>query len=168
MSAHWLVTSSPSATALHSIIPGETTIDDLMWRYWQRCADLGLTVSFKPYFRLIRNPATTARFGADDRTIRAGDVIHCDVGLEYLRLISDHQELAYVRLPGESGPPGWLTTLLAEGNRLQDIFMAGIQGREDRQRDAGLSVEAGPVTRASPVPGSTHTRPGGTCTSLVR
>ncbi len=131
-----------------TVIPGETTIDDLMWRYWQHCADRGLTVSFKPYFRLIRNPATTAQFGADDRTVRAGDVIHCDVGLKYLRLVSDHQELAYVRLPGESGPPQWLTDLLAEGNRLQDIFMAefsaGKTGNEtlayllDRARAAGI------------------------------
>ncbi len=131
-----------------TVTPGETTVDDLMWRYWQHCADRGLAVSFKPSFRLIRNPATAAQFGADDRTIRPRDVIHCDVGLTYLRLISDHQELAYVHMSGEPGPPGWLTDLLAEGNRLQDIFMAefspGKTGNEtlafllDRARAAGI------------------------------
>jgi hypothetical protein len=130
------------------VIPGETTVDDLVWRYWQHCADRGLAVSFKPYFRLIRNPATTEAHGLDDRTIRPGDVIHCDVGLTYLRLKSDHQELAYVRQPGESGPPAWLSDLLSEGNRLQDIFMDGFEagktGNEtlayllDRARAAGI------------------------------
>ena len=42
-----------------AVVPGETTVDDLMWRYWQHCADRGLTVSFKPSFRVIRNAHPT-------------------------------------------------------------------------------------------------------------
>lgn len=110
-----------------SIIPGQTSIDDLPWTYWQRCADLGCTMAFKPYFRLIRSPALRARYGPQDRVIRPGDLIHCDVGLQYLRFNSDHQQLAYVLCPDESDAPTGLRKLLAEANRLQDIYMAEFQ-----------------------------------------
>jgi len=46
------------------------------------------------------------------------------VGIRYLRLNSDHQEWAYVLKAGETDAPAGLKALLAEGNRLQDIFMA--------------------------------------------
>jgi hypothetical protein len=59
-----------------------------------------------------------------DPVIRAGDLIRCDVGIRYLGLISDHQEWAYVLKPGEKKAPEGLRTLMAEGNRLQDTFMA--------------------------------------------
>lgn len=49
-------------------------------------------------------------------------MIHCDVGFEYLRLITDHQELAYVLRPGESGPPQGFRDAMTQGNRLQEIF----------------------------------------------
>ncbi|MGH2559639.1 MAG: M24 family metallopeptidase, partial [Thermomicrobiales bacterium] len=88
-----------------SIIPGQTTIDDVPWTYWQRCADLGLTVAFKPFFRLIRSAAMRTRYGDADRVIRPGDLIHCDVGLHYLRFNSDHQQVAYVLRPGETDAP---------------------------------------------------------------
>jgi hypothetical protein len=117
-----------------SIVPGQTSIDDLPWTYWQRCADLGLTMAFKPYFRLIRGPESRARYGEDDRVIRPGDLIHCDVGLQYLRFNSDHQQLAYVLRPGETEAPAGLRRLLAEAIRLQDLYMAefrdGLTGNE--------------------------------------
>jgi hypothetical protein len=107
-----------------SIIPGQTSIDDLPWTYWQRCADLGFTMAFKPSFRLIRSPAVQARYGPDDPVIRPGDLIHCDVGLQYLRFNSDHQQLAYVLRPGETDAPAGLRRLMGEAGRLQDIYMA--------------------------------------------
>lgn len=110
-----------------SIIPGQTSIDDLPWTYWQRCADLGFTMAFKPYFRLIRSQAMQTRYGATDRVIRPGDLIHCDVGLQYLRFNSDHQQLAYVLQPGERDAPAGLRQLLAEAGRLQEIYMAEFQ-----------------------------------------
>jgi hypothetical protein len=118
----------------HAIVPGTTTTDDLMWHYWQRAADLGLDVSFKPSFMLVRPPENRDRFGAEDRTIHHGDCIHCDVGIRYLRLNSDHQRWAYIRRPGETGPPAGLAHLMSEANRLQDIFMQtfreGMTGNE--------------------------------------
>lgn len=104
------------------ITPGVTTTEDLEWAYWQAVADLGLTVSFKPFYRLFRSPEQQAMWGVDDDVIRPGDLLHCDVGLHYLRLTTDHQELAYVLRPGEVAAPPGLQAGLAEANRLQDLF----------------------------------------------
>lgn len=149
---HWSTSLTPTdiatyeevATIAHAIIaetysraaiePGVTTVEDLMWFYWQRCNDLGLPMSFKPSFRLIRRSEATLRYGRDDQVIREGDLIHCDVGFQYLRFNSDHQQIAYVLDPGETDAPTGLKALLAEGTRLQDIFMSsfesGISGDE--------------------------------------
>jgi hypothetical protein len=74
------------------------------------------------------------RFGEKDQIIRPGDFIHCDVGIRYLRLNSDHQEWAYVLRPGEDSAPQGMRTLMAEANRLQDVFVAefkhGLTGNE--------------------------------------
>jgi Xaa-Pro aminopeptidase len=84
-------------------------------------------MAFKPYFRLIRSQRMQARYGAADRIIRPGDLIHCDVGLQYLRFNSDHQQMAYVLQPGETDVPAGLRQLMVEGGRLQDIYMAEFQ-----------------------------------------
>jgi hypothetical protein len=143
--AHAIIADTYSRAAIE---PGLTTIEDLTWYYWQRCNDLGLPMSFKPSFRLIRSTASKLRFGDNDQVIRGGDLIHCDVGFKYLRFNSDHQQVAYVLEPGERDAPAGLKTLLAEGNRLQDIFMesfeSGISGDEllaiilKKAREAGI------------------------------
>ena len=130
------------------ITPGTTTLDDLEWHYWQLCADRGLNVSFKPFFYLIRSDRARATFGEDDRVIRPGDFVRSDVGIKYLRLNSDHQQLVYILREGETEPPTGMQRLLAQGNRLQDLFMAafqqGLTGNEllerilARARDEGL------------------------------
>jgi Xaa-Pro aminopeptidase len=129
--AHGLIATCYSRAA---IVPGVTTTTDLEWHYWQLCADRGLEPAFKPYFTLRRSPAAAAAAGPDDRVIRPGDLIHCDVGIRYLRLNSDHQEWAYIGRPGETGAPAGMQRLMVEGNRLQDIFMAefrhGLTGNE--------------------------------------
>lgn len=131
-----------------AITPGVTTTDDLVWHYWQRCADLGLEVAFNPFFNIVRSQADRALHGEDDRTIRPGDCVHSDVGLRYLRLNTDHQQWAYVLRPGEQDAPEGLRWLMAEANRLQDVFMAefrlGRTGNEllasilERARMAGI------------------------------
>lgn len=129
--AHYVIAQCYSR---QTIIPGETSIDDLPWAYWQRCADLGFTMAFKPYFRLIRSQEKQQQYGANDQIIRPGDLIHCDVGLQYLRFNSDHQQVAYVLRPGETDAPPGLRRLMAEANRLQDVYMAefvaGLTGNE--------------------------------------
>jgi len=119
----------------HEVIKiGETTTEDLEWHYWQKASDLGLEVAFRPFFSLWRRRADRERHGATDRVIRPGDLLHCDVGVRYLGLNSDHQQVAYVLRPGEDDAPEGLKVLLREANRLQDIYMAefraGLTGNE--------------------------------------
>ncbi len=110
------------------IVPGVTTLDDLVWHYWQRASDLGLPVSFRPFFYRYRSDAAAAQFGPDDPVLRAGDFVRCDVGIRYLRLCSDHQQWAYLLRPGEVDAPPFAHELLAEAHRLQDIFMSEFRG----------------------------------------
>jgi len=138
--AHSLLAECYSRKA---ITPGVTTTRDLEWYYWQRCADLGLEVAFKPYFYLIRSEAMKARFGAEDQVIRPGDFIRSDVGVCYLRLNSDHQEWAYVLRTGETGAPEDMSRLMVQANRLQDIFMA-----EFRQGHTGNELLANILAHA--------------------
>ncbi|MFQ6132906.1 MAG: M24 family metallopeptidase [Armatimonadota bacterium] len=143
--AHHLLTECYSRKAL---TPGVTTTEDLEWYYWQRCADLGLEVAFRPFFVLARSEAMCREFGEDDRVIRPGDFVRSDVGIRYLRLHSDHQQWAYVLREGDSDAPEGMKRLMAEANRLQDIFMAefrqGLTGNEllstilTRARSEGL------------------------------
>jgi Xaa-Pro aminopeptidase len=117
------------------VTPGQTTTDDLRWYYWQRVADLGLKVSFSPFVSIRgRDPKDIEKFGKDDKVIRPGDLLHCDVGVKYMRYNSDAQEMAYVLRAGESGVPEVFRKLMAEENRLQDIFCGefktGLTGNE--------------------------------------
>jgi hypothetical protein len=117
------------------ITPGLTTADDLRWYYWQRVADLGLKVSFSPFVSIRgRAPKDVEKWGKDDKVVRPGDLLHCDVGLKYMRWNSDHQEMAYVLRPGETDAPETFKKLMAEANRLQDVycgeFRTGLTGNE--------------------------------------
>ncbi|MBN2218154.1 MAG: M24 family metallopeptidase [Pirellulales bacterium] len=117
-----------------SIVPGVTTVEDLMWTYWQHLADLGLEIAFKPFFKILRGAAAKQQYGETDQTIRPGDFVHCDVGIRYLRINSDHQQWAYVLRPGETDAPEGARRLLAEAHRLQDVFLGefqhGLSGNE--------------------------------------
>jgi len=104
------------------ITPGVTTTEDLRWSYWQAATDLGLPVSFPPFYRLHRSPAGRRLYGETD-IVQPGDLLHCDVGVQYLRLLTDHQELAYVLGPGETEPPQGLADGVRDANRLQDVLV---------------------------------------------
>jgi Xaa-Pro aminopeptidase len=117
------------------ITPGYTTVDDLRFHYWQRVADFGLDLAFYPFFSIRgRKAADIEKYGKDDKVIRPGDFIHCDVGLKYMYYNSDHQEWAYVLRVGETDVPETFKKIMAEGNRLQDIycseFKTGLTGNE--------------------------------------
>ena len=72
--------------------------------------------------------------GIQDTVIRPGDVLHTDVGICYLRLCTDTQEMGYVLRLGESTVPEGLAKALAVGNRWQDLltqeFVTGRTGNE--------------------------------------
>jgi hypothetical protein len=104
------------------ITPGVTTTDDLRYYYWQRIRYLGCPRSFLPEFDIRgRDPEVEKEFGTD-HVIRRGDFIHCDVGLKYIRYNTDTQEWAYVLKEGEEDVPESFKKLMAETNRLQDVF----------------------------------------------
>jgi hypothetical protein len=110
-----------------SVAPGVTTTTDLEWTYWEIVKGLGLDTSFKPFFRIIRSSAEAEKHPVGDGIIRAGDLLHCDVGLRYLRLCSDHQELAYVLRESETDAPVGLKNLLAQANRLQRVYLSSFE-----------------------------------------
>jgi Xaa-Pro aminopeptidase len=127
---------------------GQTTAEDLRWYYWQRVADLGLKVSFSPFVSIRgRSPKDVEKWGKDDKIIRPGDLLHCDVGIKYMRWNSDHQEMAYVLRPGEADAPETFKKMMADGNRLQDVyvgeFKAGLTGNEILGRVLGKAREQG-------------------------
>jgi len=132
------------------IVPGVTTTDDLVFHYRQRTADLGLDKAFRPSFRIYgRHPQVLKEHPLDDKVIRRGDVLHCDVGIKYLRYHTDTQEMAYVLRRGEADVPAGLKAGLAEANRLQDVycsaFKEGLTGNQmlalilGKARAAGIS-----------------------------
>jgi hypothetical protein len=130
--AHALIAETYSEKA---VTPGVTTIDDLLYYYLQKVSDLGLENYAWPSFRIRgRTPEALQKYGKDDRTIRRGDFIECDVGIRYLRYYTDHCEWAYVLRPGETDAPPGSKKVMAEGNRLQDIFCgefkAGLSGNQ--------------------------------------
>lgn len=103
------------------VTPGVTTASDLCWAYWQEVNNLGLEVSFQPYFTIVRPGA--GRFSGKE-IIQNGDFIVNDVGLKYLRLNTDHQQWAYVLKPNESNVPEEYNALFKEAQKLQNIFMS--------------------------------------------
>jgi Xaa-Pro aminopeptidase len=117
------------------ITPGQTTLEDLRYHYWQRVSDLGLDLAFYPFFSIrARDNAVIEQYGKDDHVIRPGDFLHCDVGLKYMHYNTDTQEVAYVLKLGETDVPETFKKIMAEANRLQDIycgeFKTGLTGNE--------------------------------------
>lgn len=130
--AHALIAEAFSA---RNITPGVTTIDDVLYAYLQRLTDLGLENFAWPTFRIrARDPEVLARYGMEDKIVRRGDLLQCDAGIRYLRYYSDHAEWGYVLRPNETEAPVYFRRLLAEANRLQDVFAgefkAGLTGNQ--------------------------------------
>ena len=122
------------------ITPGVTTVGDVAWFIRTRFEEQGLEPWFHPD---VNRQWQDADFGAnapflgdgsEDTIIRRGDVLHTDVGLCYLGLCTDTQEMGYVLKLGESEPPLGLGEALRIGNRWQDAltaeFVTGRTGNE--------------------------------------
>lgn len=112
------------------ITPGVTTLGEVAWFIRSRFEDLGLAPWFHPDVNRQwqdadygENPAFLGG-GDADTIIRRGDVLHTDVGLCYLGLCTDTQEMAYVLKLGESDPPQGLVDAMKLGNRWQDMLTA--------------------------------------------
>jgi len=106
------------------VTPGVTTTDDVAWYLRQRFEDLGLEVWFMPYCNVQREGLRLegAIQGQSHVVIQRGDLVHTDVGIRYLRLCTDTQEMAYVLRAGEDDVPAGLQAALAVGNRWQDLL----------------------------------------------
>ena len=119
------------------ITPGVTSTEDVAWYIRARFESMGLPIWFFPDVNLQRPglPCTLeSAFCGQSGVIQPGDLLHTDVGICYLKLCTDTQEMGYVaRLGEESIPPG-LEAAMREGNRWQDIltghFVTGRTGNE--------------------------------------
>jgi hypothetical protein len=142
------------------ITPGVTTTDDVAWYIRQRYADLDLPIWFMPYVNLQREGTVyevdTPFFGESGVVIRRGDVLHTDVGITYLRLSTDTQEMGYVLRAGEADVPDGLKRALEVGNRWQDLltreFVTGRTGNE-------ILAKAQAAARAEKIVNSIYTHP---------
>lgn len=105
------------------ILPDVTTTDDVVWWIRQRITDLGLKTWFQPSISIQRHKKETEKYGAGDKVIRRGDLLHCDVGITYLGLCTDMQWQAYVCRISEEDAPEGLKDALRRANRVADIFM---------------------------------------------
>ncbi len=132
------------------ITPGVTTTDDVAWYMRQRLEELGLAPWFMPYVN--RQAADLAceedqDYCGEKGVIQPGDVLHTDIGICYLKLCTDTQEMAYVLRPGEEAVPAGLRAALATGNRWQDMltgqFETGRTGNEVLARTRAVATEAG-------------------------
>ena len=127
------------------ITPGVTTTADVEWWIWEKFRSLGQTTWFNPGIE-VQRPASSPY--KNSPVIHPGDLLHCDVGINYLRLNTDTQQHAYVLKPGETDAPAGLKAALAQGNRLQDILLGemkeGLTGNQilaaalKRAKDEGL------------------------------
>lgn len=100
------------------IIPGVTTNDDVKYYMMQRVIDLNLRPWFDFETSIIR--ASEGQL-SKNTVIMPGDMLHCDVGLEYLGLCTDTQHNGYVLKLDETEPPEGIKQLQRDLNLLQDI-----------------------------------------------
>lgn len=133
--AHGIIEEAFSGRVVH---PGVTTALDVAWWIRQRIRDLGLTAWFHPSVSVFR--AGSGAVGPSE-AIRPGDVLHCDVGLQYLGLCTDAQHLGYVLRLGEGDAPEGLRAAMGVGNRLQDIVSGEFQTDRTGNGILGRSLE---------------------------
>lgn len=112
------------------ITPGETTLGEVAWYIHEQFKLAGLDPWFHPD---VNRQWQGADYGEDpaflghgdaDAIIHRGDVLHTDVGLCYLGLCTDTQEMGYVLKLGEQEAPAGLVAAMDTGNRWQDALTA--------------------------------------------
>jgi Xaa-Pro aminopeptidase len=122
------------------VVPGKTSTDDVVWWMRQKITDLGLETWFHPTVDLqrakeaLRSPTESFSKAKLKQVIQKGDLLHCDIGISYIGLNTDCQQMAYVLKDDETAVPQFLATAYKKGNRLQDILTdnmkAGRTGNE--------------------------------------
>jgi hypothetical protein len=128
--AHEIIAEGFSSAVIQ---PGLTSTDDVVWWFREKVRELKLTTWFHPTVDIQRQDGKEfdhlEAFSKSpaENIIQAGDLLHVDFGITYLRLNTDTQQHAYVLKDGETDAPAFLKKALKNGNRLQDIFTANFQ-----------------------------------------
>ncbi len=123
--AHTILAEGLSEVAIQ---PGVTSTEDLVWWYREKIKSMNLDTWFHPSVSIQRadkeafDHLRTFDKRPTENIIRAGDLMHVDLGISYMRLNTDTQQHAYVLKPGETAAPEYLKQALRNANRLQDIF----------------------------------------------
>jgi hypothetical protein len=141
------------------ITPGATHTNEVAWYVRERFEALGLRPWFQPNVNLQRAGKACTKdspFCGEAGLIQPGDVLHTDVGLCYLTLCTDTQEMGYVARAGEEAVPEGLRAALAEGNRWQDVLTGNFQ--RGRSGNAVLAQTRTQLADAGMV-ASTYTHP---------
>jgi len=99
---------------------GVTTTTDIEWWMLERIYSLNLGAWFPPTVTLQRQGDSNPRL--TNAVVQAGDLLHVDIGVTYMRLNTDTQQHAYVLRAGETAAPVSLQRALAAGNQLQDVL----------------------------------------------
>ena len=132
------------------ITPGVTSTQDVAWYIRSRFESMGLPIWFFPDVNLQRPglPCTLdSPFCGQSGVIQPGDLLHTDVGICYLKLCTDTQEMGYVARLGEEQVPAGLQAAMLEGNRWQDLltsnFVTGRTGNDILARTLADARKAG-------------------------
>ncbi len=158
--AHQIIAEGFSNQVVES---GKTTTDDVVWWFRERIRELKLQTWFHPSVSIQRSDhqkfdhEESFTNGDGDQVIQAGDLLHVDFGITYLRLNTDTQQHAYVLRNGEAEAPEYLTEALHRGNQLQDIFTSqfaeGKTGNEvlKQSREQAISLGLKPSIYTHPI-----------------
>jgi hypothetical protein len=147
------------------ITPGITTTDDVVWWFRQKFTEMGLGTWFHPSVDVQRNDSLDFEHlrsfsnRPKEQVIMQGDVLHCDVGITYLRLNTDIQQHAYVLKAGETVLPAGLKKAFDNANRLQDILTSQFK---DRATGNKILADALAKAKSENIVASIYTHPLGT------
>lgn len=142
------------------ITPGATTTDDVAWYIRERFETLGLAAWFMPYVTFQREGKTCTDeqpfCSVNEGVIERGDVLHTDVGICYLKMCTDTQEMAYVLKIDEEQAPQGLKNALKTGNQWQDLLTAEFVTGRSGNEILAATIEA---NQAAGIQSSTYTHP---------
>ena len=116
------------------IKPDVTTVDDVRWWLRQRTIALGLQNWFFPICDVQRTTKDAEKYKENPEIIRRGDLVHCDLGVKYLGLVTDMQWHIYVCRENEDDAPEGLKKAFQKtlefGKMLRGEFKEGRTGDE--------------------------------------
>ena len=142
------------------ITPGVTTTQDVAWYIRERFEALQLRPWFQPSVNLQRrgdkNSKDAPFYGRSDAIIQPGDVLHTDVGICYLKMCTDTQEMGYVLKLDEKDVPKGLKKALSLGNKWQNLL-----AKEFKTGSSGNTILANNLkaSRRAKLIASTYTHP---------